>query len=156
MWERLQRFRALDSAARVLFLRGSVLLPLISLGLRFRGFNATQAVLRNFLSSSNGATRPPAANEAEEAARTARMVRAAAHYGFGHPTCLEKSLALWWLLARQGIASSLRIGTRKAAGEFAAHAWVEYKGAALDEFDEVHRHYAAFDAAFPAIPPDAG
>lgn len=164
MWERLQRFRALDSAARGIFLRGVVLLPLISFNLRLRGFTSTQAALRKFLPSSNEAARPavgptasPAAEHAtEQAARTARMVRAAAYYGFGRPTCLEKSLALWWLLGRQGIASSLRIGTRKAAGQFEAHAWVEQNGAALNELDEPHQHYAAFDAAFPAIPREPG
>jgi len=73
----------------------------------------------------------------------------------GVSTCLEKSLAPWWLLARQGIPSSLRIGTRKADGQFEAHAWIEYEGAALNELDEPHRHYAAFDAEFPPLPPEA-
>ena len=154
MWECLQRFRALDPAARGLFLRGTLILPLISLSLRLRGFHSTQSVLRKFANSSEGATRSSRA--AELAERTARMVRAAARYGLGRPTCLEKSLALWWLLGRQGIASSLRIGTRKAKGQFEAHAWIECDGAALDELDEPHRHYAAFDAEFATPPPEAG
>lgn len=154
MWERLQRFRALDSATRGTFLRAVLLFPLISLTLRLRGFRATQAVLQKCLSSVHGA-RPSgdtSASVAQEVSRTARMVRAAAHYSIGCITCLEESLALWWLLERQGIASSVRIGTRKAAGQFEAHAWVEYHGIALNEDAVTHQHYAAFDAAFPPLP----
>ena len=150
MWERIQRFRNLDSVARRLFLRGVVLLPAICLSLRLRGFVATQATLQRFLSLSNEALLRPSAACLQQRERTARMVRAAANYGVGHPTCLEQSLALWWLLGRQGIASSVRIGAHKAADRFEAHAWVECDGAALNQGDELQRHYAVFDATFPA------
>jgi len=77
------------------------------------------------------------------------MVRSAAHRTLGRPACLEQSLALWWLLERQGIASSVRIGTRKTDEKFEAHAWVECEGVALNEPEEVHKHYAAFGEEFP-------
>ena len=77
-----------------------------------------------------------------------RLVNAAARCGLGRSTCLEKSLALWWLLRWKGIASSVRIGARTTGGKFAAHAWVERDGVALNEPREEHRHYATFDAAF--------
>jgi hypothetical protein len=111
MWERLQRFRALDSEARGLFLRGTIILPLISLSLRFRGLNSTQAALRKFVFSSNEAIQLTPSNMTELIERTARMIRAAARYGLGRPSCLEKSLALWWLL--RPITSSLRIWNTK-------------------------------------------
>jgi hypothetical protein len=44
--------------------------------------------------------------------------------------CLMRSLVLTSLLARRGIASSLVIAVRPA-GDFAAHAWVEYEGRPL-------------------------
>ncbi len=44
--------------------------------------------------------------------------------------CLMQSLVLTRLLARRGISSSLVIGVRPA-GEFEAHAWVEYCERAL-------------------------
>jgi len=53
------------------------------------------------------------------------MVNAADRHGLVHPSCLAKSLTLWWLLGRQGIPSQLRIGTRKEKEKFEAHAWVE-------------------------------
>jgi hypothetical protein len=155
MWDRLQRFSALDRDARRLFLRASMVLPLISLSLLLRGFKATQVALRRFLPLANGSIEGAVHAEADQVSRTARMVRAAAHYGIGDPTCLEKSLALWWLLGRQGIPSALRIGTRLNAGRFEAHAWVECDGAVLNEPDEPHRHYAAFQGSFSALPPTA-
>ncbi|HYT21455.1 MAG TPA: lasso peptide biosynthesis B2 protein [Candidatus Polarisedimenticolia bacterium] len=152
MWERFRRFSALERPARSLFLRAIVLLPLVALSLRWRGFRATQATLQRFLSNDNQQT--DAALVRGVAAMTARMVNAADRRGLVHPSCLAKSLTLWWLLGRQGISSHMRIGIRKKKGKFEAHAWVERDGTALNEPDEHHHHYAAFDAAFSSLPPE--
>jgi hypothetical protein len=77
------------------------------------------------------------------------MVNAAIGHVWRASTCLEKSLALWWLLGRQGIACEVRIGARKRGGKFEAHAWLERDGVAINEPQQEHRHYAAFDATFP-------
>jgi hypothetical protein len=82
------------------------------------------------------------------------MVRAAARYGIGQPNCLKVSLALWWLLARQGIASDLRVGVRKDGEKLEAHAWVECGGVALNEPESPHQHFAAFGAALASLPPE--
>lgn len=150
MWERFRRFSALERPAQELFLRAAALLPLVTFSLRCRGFRATQATLNLLLSD----TRPerPSADLKKYAALAARMVNAADACGLVHPSCLAKSLTLWWLLARQGIPSHLRIGIRKEKGKFEAHAWVERDGAALNEPDEHHQHYAVFDAAFSSLP----
>jgi hypothetical protein len=153
MWEQLQRFRGLDPAARGLFLRAFVLLPMISWSLRLRGCAATQAALSRFLASPGATDRLAADEEAARVAQTVRMVRAAARYAFGRCTCLERSLTLWSLLQRQGISSNLRYGARKTAGQLEAHAWIDYNGSALDEGDEPAKRYAVFDGAFPVQPP---
>jgi hypothetical protein len=75
---------------------------------------------------------------------TARMIVAAQQFAPIHSTCLERSLALWWLLGRQGVVSQLRIGVRKDGQKFAAHAWVEREGVAIGESEAPHLHYAAF------------
>ncbi len=82
------------------------------------------------------------------------MVHAAAKYGAGHPTCLEESLALWFLLRWQGILAELRVGVKKEEEKFEAHAWVERDGVALNEPEALHEHYVAFDAALSSIPPE--
>jgi hypothetical protein len=141
MWEKLQRFRALDPRARRLFLRAAVVLPFVSMSLRWRGFRATQASLRNDLSPSLAANPVTI----EQIAMTVQMVRAASRHGFVRASCLEESLTLWWLLAKQGISSDLRIGVRKDAQSFEAHAWVERDGVALNEPEARHVHYSAFE-----------
>ena len=152
MWERLRRLKALERPAQSLLLRAMLLLPLVSLSLRWRGFRATQAMLERFV--SNGAPSQDSAELDRRAALTARMVSVADRTGLVHPSCLAKSLTLWWLLMRQGIAAELRIGIRKENEKMAAHAWVERKGVALNEPEEHHRHYAVFDAEFSAMSSD--
>jgi hypothetical protein len=129
-----------------------VLLPFISVSLRLRGFRATQSSLQKRLPKALSALSDKSNGvQTEPANLTARMVRSAAHRTWGNPACLGQSLALWWLLGRQGISTSVRIGTRKTDQKFEAHAWVECEGVALNEAEEPHQHYAAFDEAFPVL-----
>jgi hypothetical protein len=152
MWDLFRRFSALERPAQKNFLRALLLLPLVSLSLRWRGYLATQDTLNLLLTSSDSESCYPTRNK--DAAVIARMVDAADRYGVAHPSCLAKSLTLWWLLTRQGIAAKLRIGTRKDLQRLEAHAWVECEGQALNEPDEHHQHYAAFDASFSSLPMD--
>lgn len=80
------------------------------------------------------------------------MVKAAAHYGVGHPTCLEESLVLCYLLQRQGISAQLRIGVRKFQDKFQAHAWVENEGTALNQAEGAHQHYSPFESQLSELP----
>ena len=145
MWERLQRFRALDREARSIFVRAMLVLPVVAQSLRWRGFAATQESLRRRKSPAKKSSDP----SNQDLELTVRMVKAAVSHSFGHPSCLEESLTLWWLLARRGITSDVRIGVRKQAEEFEAHAWVERDGIALNEPTAKHEHYAAFESEFP-------
>lgn len=151
MWERLRRFSALEPAAQSLFLRAMFLLPVVSLSLRWRGFRATQSSLQQLLSMADSESGSAPLPE-RAAPLTAHLVNSADRHGWIHCSCLAKSLTLWWLLERQGIASHLRIGIRKENEIFEAHAWVERDGIALNEPEEHHRHYAAFDSAFSLWP----
>lgn len=136
-------------------MRAALLLPVISLSLKIRGFRATQESLRRFLAHPLQLLRENPARllaDAERTRLTVRMVNAAVHHAWRSSTCLEKSLALWWLLGRQGIASELRVGTRKVQDKFEAHAWVEYQGIAVNEPEQLHQHYAPFDETLSSIP----
>jgi len=148
MWERLQRFSSLDSEARGSFVRAVLLLPLISVSLKIRGSRATQESLLRFLAHPQQVSQEDSARllaDVERTRLTVRMVNAAVRHAWPNSTCLAKSLALWWLLGRQGIASELRIGARKVQDKFEAHAWVERQGIAVNEPEQLHRHYAPFD-----------
>jgi len=146
MWARLRRFSALPRAAKMDFVRASLLLPLIRMSLRLRGFRATQKSLQLRIGRGVAALSESAA--ADETKQTCRMVFAAARYSPISVTCLERSLVLWWLLARRGMATQLRIGARKSGKKFEAHAWLEQNGVAIGEPDGTHLHYAAFEKEF--------
>ena len=151
MWEPLQRYNALDAESRRTFWRAAVLLPLVQVSLRLRGYNRTHTSLQRRLNPAN-LEASPSADVPEQAHKTCRMVRAALHYSPASFTCLEESLTLWYLLRKQGVSSRLRIGVCKMDGKFEAHAWVELGGEALNQPEQLHRHYAAFDKEF-AEPP---
>ena len=151
MWDRFRRFSALDPEARKLFLRAAALLPFVGMSLHTRGYKKTQGWLQKRLESRKvSALTPVSADELVQ--KACRMVRAAEQHGLMQSTCLEESLALWYLLGRQNISSRIRIGVRRQAGEFEAHAWVEYEGKALNQLEELHRHYAPFESEFDNLP----
>lgn len=65
--------------------------------------------------------------------------------------CLPRSLALTRVLARRGVAASLRIGVRTAEGNLVAHAWVECMGRALNNDAGSRHHYAAFERVLEGV-----
>jgi Transglutaminase-like superfamily len=153
MWEQFRRFRALDPEARKLFFRAVALLPLIGMSLHSRGYKKTQEWLQRRLQDQSECV-PSTDVSVALVEKTCRMLRAAEHHGLVRSTCLEESLALWYLLRRQNISSSLRIGVRKGPGEFEAHAWVEYEGRPLNQSEELHQHYFPFENDFHDPPPE--
>jgi len=150
MLKSLRRFSALGRPAQALLVRALVMLPLVALSLKFRGFDATRSTLRKMI--ENVTRQADAVSLGKQIALTAHVVNAADRHGFVHPSCLVKSLTLWWLLGRQGITSELRVGVRKESENLEAHAWVERESIALNEPEERHHHYAAFDAALASLP----
>jgi hypothetical protein len=139
---RWSRFWGLSRAERRVLAQALVLLPLTVLALRLLGFRACKALLARLASRVTD----PSVGMAE-ARGVARMVDVAARHGVFEPTCLPRSLALWWLLRRRRMASELRIGVRKEAGCFEAHAWVELHGVVLNDGGDVHERFAAFARA---------
>src|SRR5437660_342583 len=104
---------------------------LVAAYVRLRRLNA-----RELVDGGEAGVLPAAARSVEEEARlVARAVRALAlaERAFpAHVTCLQRSVALQRLLDPLGIATRIRIGVRKAPDELKAHAWLEYRGRALD------------------------
>lgn len=68
-------------------------------------------------------------------------------------TCLSRSLALQFLLARRGITSILRLGGRLVDGRLEAHAWVEYAGAVMGSPPDLATRFTTFDPVPSASPP---
>jgi hypothetical protein len=134
-----------------MFRRAAILLPLVRWSLHLRGYGKTFTSLQKRIQfRAKGTENRPEVREEVQA--TCRMVRAAMRYSLVQFTCLEESLTLWYLLRKRGIAACLRIGVRKENEKFEAHAWVEHAGDALNQPEEMHRHYAAFEQDLPEPP----
>lgn len=110
----------------------ALVLTLNRLGLRLVGFRRWRAALDTLAQPAMPQVRSET-EQLEAARKIARVEAGVARHLFFRPSCLEQSLALLWLLDRRGIGAELRLGARKEAGRFGAHAWVERKGEVLSE-----------------------
>jgi len=135
-------FCQLTRQERWLLIKAIVLLPVIAIGLLFMNFQRLRELLERFLPVPGDNT---GVDTLDRATCTARLVQAAADRMPLAMTCLVRSTTLWWLLGRQGIDSEIRIGVNRDKGEFHAHAWVEIDGRVLNDRDDIHTRYAAFE-----------
>ena len=123
MRARLRKFARLGNADRTLLLRALLIVVAIRVGLwslpfRFLRHLAARAAERASLHQRKNTRSIMMLARAVETA--ARPIPAA--------TCLTQALAAQILLARNGHASTLRIGVLTANGRFKAHAWLEHAG----------------------------
>lgn len=148
--EKWRRFQERPPADRRLIFRATLLLPLTEVGLRIFGFRRWKELMERFSPKAHSTEACSAECQHETAMRAVRAVRSAELHGPASPNCLERSMTLWWMLRREGVAGELHIGARKEGGKFEAHAWVELGGEVLNDGAEVHQHYARFDAPIAA------
>ncbi len=137
-------------AARRFMLQLALLVPFIHTYLMLFGYNNTLATLKRFLPQKVAPTADPECLEtfAQGMRRINRWFRLRSPFP---GSCLSRSLALWWLLGRKGIKSSLRIGTRQVDGQFQAHAWVEQGPRPLNAGLRVNMRYASFTRNFTSV-----
>lgn len=150
VWSKCRRFGKLPSAERKRVLRALAFLPLTEAGLRTVGFRRWKQTIEHFSPPVPGRHALGLAAQLEIAEAIARAARSAERHGPATPNCLERSLALWWLLRREAIDAELHIGARKSESRFEAHAWVELGGVVLNDTADIHSHYARFDAPIAA------
>jgi Transglutaminase-like superfamily len=118
----LLKFVRLPSADRNLLVKSALLLGAVRLGLWLLPF---QTLRRLLASRTYGTTTLP---EETSVTKVTWAVTVAGRY-VPVATCLTQALAVQVLLGQQGLAATLRIGVaRGEAGQFQAHAWVEYQG----------------------------
>lgn len=129
-----RKFQNLTWFERFLLVRILVLLPCIDISLRLIGARRTQSIL--FLCIPSQPIRDHLTPEMIN-----RCVQLAASRSPYYVTCLRRSLALWWLLTRRGVACSINIGTTNAASGFKAHAWVEWAGGGQSDSVESLKHF---------------
>ena len=136
-------FRRLDRDDRRLAMETVAALAATRIGLRLTGLRRWKAAL------GRGTPRLDCAGSEGTgilvARRIARIQEAVSRHLTWHASCLERSLVLWWQLERHGIAAEMRIGARKEAGRFEAHAWVELGNLVLNDSSDPHLHFTPFD-----------
>jgi hypothetical protein len=138
-----RKFLGLTWPEQRLLVQAFIVLPMLAVALRSMGLRRTQAILTRMAPPLRSPEVRPEVRD-PRARRTSRLVAVAAEHGPYRANCLKRSLALWWLLRRQGIASELHIGIRKSVRGIEAHAWVEHSGRPLNDRADIIREYAPF------------
>ena len=139
-----QGVRRLSWGERWLLIEALALLPLLSLGMRLLGLRRLHGTLAGLAPAPGPAAAGGSAGLSQARAVATLVQRAARHSPLGS-TCLTRSLVLWWLLRRRGIAGEVCMGVAKEAAQFQAHAWVEYQGTVLNDDDQVRQRFAVLD-----------
>lgn len=134
--DRLRGWLALPRRERRIVLCLLLELPLVAALLRVAGYVRSRRWLE--MLSERSMRRPATALELQQAHRLAELAAIAGARGAFAASCLRQSLLVYWRLRRQGFAPCLRIGVRKDAGAFDAHAWVELQGEALAQPGLMH------------------
>ena len=138
----------LSKSERSLLFQALWLLPLVAILVQTKGLRFTRSLLLQLPLPKYSSPNPPPLDPVEiQVWTTVRLVRVAIGYNYLWTNCLKQSLVLWILLRSQGIISELRIGIQRST-KFSAHAWVEYQGIVLNDTDDVHQRFQAFDRAF--------
>jgi hypothetical protein len=138
-------FWALNRAERAVAWSAALGLAAAWIGLRLFGFRRCQ----EFASKRIENSQHPAA--AISANRILQLQAAAARNLFFHTNCLEQSLVLWMLLRRYGFSPELKIGARKEAGRFEAHAWVELNRVRLNDQTDSNPQFVPFERAISSL-----
>lgn len=107
-------------------LRAFFLITMFDAVLRTRGLKSGLALARRL-----GDTTPDATWTPEQTDAVGRRVALAGAFYPRRALCLEQSLTLYVMLRKAGAPAALRIGVRPVP--FAAHAWVEIDGQAVNE-----------------------
>ena len=135
----LRAFLAASPGDRLQYFRAVLTLPLAQLALRSVGY---PRLVRRL----GGSPRKPAGEITGLLRSRHRAVERAGRYLPWKTTCLDRSFTLWWLLRRDGVPATLRIGVRRGETAVEAHAWVEHDGHAINDSPDVAERYAPFDA----------
>jgi len=144
MMQRFRRFRRLSGFERAVVLEAVTALPIAWLAVRLLGFRICRAAFEEPARAARN-SRFLETDTLNIAKRIARLEAVTAANLFFRTSCLEQSLVLCRLLRRRGINAGLRIGARKEADRFEAHAWVEMAGNVVDGGGTEHLHFRPFE-----------
>lgn len=140
-----RRFWNLNVPSRRIVIEAGLALLATWIGLRVAGYNRWKRALDRLSPRETNRGKRGDPTQLKSAQEIARLAHSAARHILLPTNCLDQSMALCWMLRRRGAPAELRFGARKQEGQFEAHAWVEVGGVVLNEAQERHKHFAAFD-----------
>lgn len=140
MWKTWRGFWRLSASRKYIVMDAAVLLAVTWIGLRLVGFRRW----KDWMERSAVVAVPRPGDTFGEATLLARLEEAVARHLPFRTNCLENSFALYWLLRRNNVPATLRIGARKIDGRLEAHAWLESQGIVLGNSD--HIPFVPFDS----------
>ena len=121
----------------------ALLLPVFLFGgFALLGVPRTQAILRRWALARRRSGASDPATLIANARRAQFLIKRDTGIG---GSCLVRSLTLWAMLLRRGVAAELRVGMRRTDGRVEGHAWLEYSGAPLNERASVVRTYSIYE-----------
>lgn len=122
-------------------------LSAVTWGLKIRGFNDIHGRL-NSVTESDAPAAPVSTTQ------LAHLLDRVAHGVPWRTTCLQRSLALAWVLNERGVPAEMRIGVGRDSPEEALlfHAWVEVDGKVVNDSPDIGERFAPFPGF---VPPDA-
>jgi hypothetical protein len=146
MMQRWRRFRRLSGFERGIVLEAAAGLLISWLAVRLLGFRLCRSVFEKQLAARNSwNSKSGEADVLGVARRIAHLEAVTATNLFFRISCLELSLVLCGMLRQRGMNADLRIGARKEANRFEAHAWVELDGTVIDGGAAEHLHFVPFE-----------
>jgi transglutaminase superfamily protein len=146
MMQRWRRFRRLSGFERGIVLEAAAGLLISWLAVRLLGFRLCRSVFEKPLAARNSwNSKFGEADVLGMARRIAHLEAVTATNLFFRISCLELSLVLCRMLRQRGMNADLRIGARKEANRFEAHAWVELDGTVVDGGAAEHLHFVPFE-----------
>jgi len=113
------------------------------LGLRWRSFDSVSESRLLIPGKKTALSASPKNPE-----RLYQLVRWASLLHLLPMACLERSLALQWMLRRRGVNAQLEIGAHKVSEGISAHAWVEVNGQVVGESEEISERFKVLEPGF--------
>ena len=145
MMQRWRRFRRLSGFERGVVLEAAAGLPIAWLAVRLLGFRVCKGAFDKPRVGTLCNSHFSEAVALDGARRIAHLADVTSLNLFFRTSCLEQSLVLCRTLRRRGMSADLRIGARKEANRFEAHAWVELDGIVIDGGGAEHLHFVPFE-----------
>lgn len=144
MSSKIEKLRKLTFYEWHVLLAAMLWLPIVALLLQVMRYKRTRKILEYFISDKI-INEEPSISEVKNAQTIIRMVNIAARYGPYRANCLRRSIMLWWILGREGIASEIRFGIKKEYdNDLDAHAWVEVNKINVCDPFCIQEEYLAF------------